>query len=1241
MGSDLKRLSAAPLAVIGVSCRFPGADSIEELWQLLCSGSDAVGEVPTTRFDVESVYDPRTTVPGKTVSRSGGFITDPFGFDAAFFGVAPIEAQAMDPQQRLLLQVAWEAFENAGIRPSTLAGSRCGVFVGQATADYSEQHSGPMDVRQSAGSRLRAVTAGRLSFALDLRGPSLTIDTACSSSLAAVHLARQSLVSGETDLAVVAGVNLILSPADAITYSQGNMLSPKGRCRFADQDADGFVRSEGVGVVILKRLPDATDDHNPIRAVLLGSALNNDGQGSGLLLQPAVSGQAAMLRQACESAGVAPADIDYVEAHGTGTTVGDSVELGALIETMTAQRPEERPLLIGSVKSNIGHAEAAAGIAGFIKAILIAEQGQIPPSLHVRTPHRLLDTAPIEVVRQMRPLTSTKARGLVGVSSFGISGTNVHTVIAQPPIPSPTASAACTQDPVLLVLSARSPRSLRQLAERMADFLLGAGADTALHDICATAALHRDHHRFRYWATGSTHQDMADTLRSLARGTLTPAGGTGEAARRRRRLTFVFPGQGGQWAGMAQDLLHWAPSFAASMRECDHAVREELGWSVLRHLQTGELPSDVASIQPIIWSVQVALVAYWKSLGVEAELCIGHSMGEAAAAFASGALTLRESATVICRRSKALSRLTGTGGMLVVGLGLADAEKLVAEHGTGVCVAAENSPSVSVLAGDKAMLGTIADRLDAAGILARAVASDVASHTPGTEVLRDELTRALTELRPQAPRVPMVSSVTARRIVAGELDAEYWMSNVRNTVRFTSAVRSVLHEGENDVFLEISPHPLLLASATELQTEVGVEPAAVATLHRHADAVISTLAALGTLYSCGIEVDWSKCYPQQLSMVRLPTYCWDLEQFRDRWYTPTPAEDRRHVIEARLDRRAAGILVGRYRPVPPVTFLQAIIDAMQAVDPTGDVVLENVALHRTIDAEDSSLSHVQVTLEPSRYETWTAAVHVSTSDLGAAQPCMTATVRIRRHVLTVAVSLDEALSNCAFFVTGNDFRAIPTQHGFDVDPSFPVPQRVWLGTDEVVTQIHVGDVPSVVALEACLLPLLALLPPGAHFQPSGFGLVAVDQKSPFPAELWSHIRAQHISQDEVIVDVDIFGPDSRAVATFSRSVCVNTDQGHDLVAPHREVSVQVDLAEQFLRYAAQVLGTSPERIDTQRSLRDHGLDSLMAVDLCRRLRAVDARSELTPSVLLAQTDISEIAESLSRISGSCDSSSRR
>ncbi|WP_157225071.1 type I polyketide synthase [Nocardia thailandica] len=1228
MGSELGKSAAAQLAVIGASCRFPGADGIDEFWQLLCAGGDAVSEVPATRYDVESVYDPRPATPGKTVSRSGGFIADPFGFDAAFFGISPIEAIAMDPQQRLLLQVAWEALEDAGVRPSSLAGSRCGVFVGQATADYSEQHHGPMDVRQSAGSRLRAITAGRLSFALDVRGPSLTIDTACSSSLAAVHLARQSLMSHEVDLAIVGGVNLILSPADSITYSQGNMLSPNGRCRFADQEADGFVRSEGIGVVILKRLPEATHEHDPVRAVLLGSALNNDGQGSGLLLQPAISGQAAMLRQACESADLAPADIDYIEAHGTGTAVGDSVELNALIDTMTKHRPDDHPLLIGSVKTNIGHAEAAAGIAGFIKAILIAEYGQIPASLHLDTPHRLLGSAPIEVVRDMRHLTRSNARGLIGISSFGISGTNVHAILAQPPAPMTTESVTSTQALALLVLSARSPKSLRLQAERMADYLLGEGADTPLYRICATAALHRDHHRFRYWVIGSTRQDIAESLRSFAHGIATGTAGSGQASRHQRRLTFVFPGQGGQWTGMARELMHSAPSFATSMRACDRAVRDELGWSVIDHLKAAQLPADVASIQPIIWAVQVALIEYLRSLGIEPELCVGHSMGEAAAAFASGALSRRESAAVICRRSRALSRLTGTGAMMVVGLGPAEANQLIAEYGSEVCVAAENAPAVTVLAGDKEILQTIAERLDTAGILARPVAADVASHVPGTEILRDELTRALTELRPHEPNIPMVSTVTARRVVAGELDADYWMGNVRNPVRFTSAIRSILQDGEHDIFVEISPHPLLLSSVTELQLEADVEPAAVATLRRDSDAAASVLAALGSLYSYGVEIDWRTHYPHHFSPVRLPTYSWDLENFCDRTHTAASQDLGPHIIEIELDRRAAGIRRGQHRYIPPVTFLQTIIDAMDTVGTTADLIVEEAVLQAAVDADDETLSHARLTLAPSREGTWAAAVDVVSPELRVSHPCVTATVREGGLFPVPERSLDQALANCVVFVSGDDFRNVLTQHGFDLDPAMPTPLRLWFGPDEAVALIQLEQTSSVVALEVCLLPLLDLLAPRGRFQPAKFGLVALHQRSTMPTELWSHVRAQHISREEVSVDIDIFGPDSQPVAAFRRILLVNVEHGDGPVAAHLRSPAPADAAEHFLQLVAEVLGSSSERIDTRRSLREHGLDSLMAVDLCKRLRNVAPWSELTPSVLLSPTEIGKIAECL-------------
>lgn len=382
------------IAIIGMGCRFPGARGVREFRRLLEANTDAVTPVPEDRFDVRRYHSAQPGEPGTTVSRHGGFIDDLYGFDAAFFGIAPREALAMDPQQRVLLQVVWEALEDAHILPSSLAGSRTGVFVGQATAEYGDlaESEGFQDVHGLAGSRLRTMTAGRVSFALDVRGPSLVVDTACSSSLVAVHLARQSLLTGESDMAVAAGVNAVLSPSDAITYSQGGMLAPDGRCKFADASGDGFVRSEGVGAVLLKRLPDALRDGDQVLAVLRGSAVTNDGQGSGMLLQPAVSGQTEMIRSACRSAGITPDQLDYVEAHGTGTPVGDDVELRALAKVLgeEAEEARSRPLLIGSVKTNIGHAEAAAGIAGLIKTVLIARHRTIPASLHLRTPHPVL-----------------------------------------------------------------------------------------------------------------------------------------------------------------------------------------------------------------------------------------------------------------------------------------------------------------------------------------------------------------------------------------------------------------------------------------------------------------------------------------------------------------------------------------------------------------------------------------------------------------------------------------------------------------------------------------------------------------------------------------------------------------------------------------------------------------------------------------------------------------------------------
>lgn len=477
MPEEFRSVDSA-VAVIGMGCRFPQADGIDELWQNMLDNTDSITPVPPDRFDAGRFYDPVPRTPGKTVSRHGGFLADAFGFDAAFFGIAPVEAKTMDPQQRLLLHVVWEALEDAGIVPSSLAGSRTGVFVGQATAEYGEAHA-TADVHGAAGSRIRGVTAGRLSYCLDLRGPSLVLDTACSSSLVAVHSARQSLLTGESDLAVVGGANLVLTPDDAIAYSQGGMLAPGGRCRFGDADGDGFVRSDGIGAVILKRLGDAVKDNDPVLGVIRGSAVTHEGQGDGLLLRPSVAGQRAMLREALRSAGIGADRLDYVEAHGTGTTVGDAVELRALIEERARHGAAAGPLRVGSVKSNIGHAEAAAGMAGLIKALLVLRHRTIPATLHVTRPNPQVaaSAGAVRLVTENEPLAPAGDAALIGISSFGIGGTNAHVVLGEyVPEPRPaTAPRPAPAGPELLVLSARSADSLRRTALSYAAFLRPGG----------------------------------------------------------------------------------------------------------------------------------------------------------------------------------------------------------------------------------------------------------------------------------------------------------------------------------------------------------------------------------------------------------------------------------------------------------------------------------------------------------------------------------------------------------------------------------------------------------------------------------------------------------------------------------------------------------------------------------------------------------------------------------------------
>ncbi|OIK24536.1 hypothetical protein VT52_026570 [Streptomyces malaysiense] len=1083
------------------------------------TNSQAVSRIPEDRFNIDDHYAGRSPSPGKTVSRDGGFLDDAFSFDAGFFGISPVEARSMDPQQRILLHVVWEALESAGIAPAGLAGSRTGVFVGQATAEYGETgrpDEGP-GVRDTVGGRLRAVTAGRVSYALDLRGPSLVLDTACSSSLVAVHAARQSLLTGESGLAIAAGVNIIVSPRDSIAYSQGGMLSPDGRCRFGDASADGFVRSEGVGAVVLKPLPDALRDGDPVLALLLGSAVTNDGQGSGLLLKPSVSGQVRMLRDACRSAGIEPSQLDYVEAHGTGTPAGDSVELRALAEAAGG----ERPLRCGSVKTNIGHAEAAAGIAGLIKTVLIARHGVVPASLHLSDPHPLLtgERPAVRVVTENTPLAKAGPQGLLGVSSFGLSGTNAHVVVGEFVDHRPPAGQRTPAGPHLLALSARSAAALRRLARAYAEHLgpHGAGRDQELGAICATAATRREAGPHRLWAIGTSHDELAAALRALADGEQTPDGGFGEAGfGGPRRPVFVFSGQGSQWLGMGRGLLASNKSFRTALRACDQAVRAELGWSVEELLtrEADRFPGGVEIVQPTLWAVQVALAAAWRGLGVEPEMCVGHSMGEVAAACVSGALSLRDAAAVICRRSRLMRRVAGGGAMLVVELSADRAHEVVSRI-PSVCVAAENSPDCTVLAGAPDALAALAARLEADGVLCRLVDVDVASHSPQMRPLHTELAVGLVHLSPAQAATGLFSTVRGAPVAGPELDGGYWADNLCEPVRFHAAVRRLAVEGEapENVFLEISPHPVLTASVIDTLAHHGVPGTAVPSLRRGADEAAELLRAAGRFFAVGGPVDWTRWYGRPVRPVPLPHYPWERTEFRQ---APAAAPRRApSALTGRVELGRWGIAgwaeqlgVAGTTVLPPAVQVAAVLDTAARNIP-GTFAVRDVRLAPApVPLPDPEAAVLAVALEPSG-DSWRAVVELEQPDGAEPVPCSRASLSPvdgcagRR----APRALDHALARCHEFLSAAGFRALAGGYGLRVGESAGAVEQLWRRRGEAVARIRLAK-PAPGLWETALLPLVAAWPEArrAGEEDRGFLPTGIDSAQLYgelPEDFWS------------------------------------------------------------------------------------------------------------------------------------------
>ncbi len=915
---------AEPIAVIGMGCRFPGdASDPERFWRLLVNRVDAIGEVPADRWSIDALYDPDPAAPGKMSTRWGGFLRAIDGFDPQFFGISPREASRMDPQQRLLLEVAWEALEDAGQTRAALDGSPTGVFVASYHNDYAALMTADrrgIDAWTSTGTA-HSIVANRLSYLLNLRGPSLTVDTACSASLVAVHLACRSLRSEECSLAVAGGVSLMLSPEVTISLSKWGFMAADGRCKTFDASADGFVRGEGGGVVVLKRLSDALADGDRVLGLIRGSAVNQDGRTS-VLTAPSGVAQAAVIRQALENGKVAAEQVDYIEAHGTGTVLGDPIEVEALGAVYGGPTAGTHPCALGAVKANIGHLEAAAGIAGLIKALLCLQHGLIPPQLHFSrfNPHLSLAGSRFVIPTEPLPWPRGGRRRFAGVSSFGFGGTNAHVVLEEAPEIATRPGAEPTEPPAahVLALSAQTDEALVALADDYCTWL-GSHGTPRLADICYTTAVRRTHHERRLAVVGTSATEMVRQLAAYR-------DGRDRAPRRehRPRLAFVFSGQGAQRSGMGRELLDGRPEFRAALEECDAAIRRHAGWSVIDEIRTDAAHSRMQRTevaQPVIFALQVGLADLWSEWGVRPDAVVGHSVGEVAAAFVAGALSLDDAARVVVERGRIMERVTGRGRMLAVGLSREDVESLLHEE---LGVAAVNGPASVVLSGTAAAVEDAARRLGERGVRSHLLPVDYAFHSFQLEPLRDELARALAGITPGPVQRPLVSTVTGRPTEGPELGPPHWATGIRAPVLFAPAVEA-LAAGGDTLFVEIGPHPVLGGPILECLGPRADHGRVLASLRRDRGESATILTSLGALYSAGFEVRWDAVYAEGGRCVGLPSYPW---QRRRCWYAsvaPTggqgaasrPSEPALHpLVQRRVPSPVAALYESRLGGAP-------------------------------------------------------------------------------------------------------------------------------------------------------------------------------------------------------------------------------------------------------------------------------------------------------------------------------------
>lgn len=879
-----------PIAIIGIGCRFPKAKDPESFWQLLRKGVDAITEVPEDRWDVDAFYDPEPGTPGKMSTRWGGFLEQVDQFDPSFFGISPREVERMDPQQRLILEVAWEAIENAGIAPDKLAGSQTGVFIGIGNYDYCRllaKDISRTNAYDGTGNTL-SIAANRLSYILNLRGPSVVTESACSSSLVALHFACRSLQSGESNQCLVGGVSLMLSPEPNITYSHARMMAADGHCKTFDASADGYVRGEGCGVIVLKRLSDALRDGDNIQAIVRGSAVNQDGLSNGLTA-PNGPSQQAVIRQALENAGVTPAQISYIEAHGTGTSLGDPIEVKSLKAVLMQDRELDQPCWLGSVKTNIGHLEAASGIAGVIKVVLSLQHQEIPPHLHLKQLNPYISLAGSSLVIPTDCQSwSVSTHRLAGVSAFGFGGTNCHVILEEAPgqrcdiscLNESQKQEAIERSRHILTLSAKSEKALEELAQNYADFLTN-HSQVSVADVCFTANVGRSHFDHRLAVVAESTVQLCQQLKVFGSEQIDNKLLSNSASKKRLKIAFLFTGQGSQYIGMGRQLYETQPIFRQALDRCDQILRPYLEQPLLSVIYpepgVNSPLNETAYTQPALFALEYALAQLWQSWGIEPTIVVGHSVGEYVAACIAGVFSLEDGLKLITKRARLMQTLPQNGEMVAVFASESKVQAVIQPYAHKVAIAAVNGSQSIVISGQRDWVQLVIAELQAEGVKTKKLNVSHAFHSPLMEPMLTAFEQVTADVTYSSPKIKLISNVTGELAIAEVATPEYWCRHVRQPVRFAAGIET-LHQQGYEVFVEIGAKPTLLGMARHcLPEDAGVW---LPSLYQGREDWQQILQSLGELYVRGVTVDWSgfdRDYPRH--RLQLPTYPFQRQRY--------------------------------------------------------------------------------------------------------------------------------------------------------------------------------------------------------------------------------------------------------------------------------------------------------------------------------------------------------------------------